>query len=66
MRIYFIISLLIATWGATAKNAEIKNIATFTAQMEHHQGFVDFYWDNSNGKIYCTFITYNQVLALMT
>ncbi|TDR16770.1 zinc-dependent metalloprotease [Marinicella litoralis] len=42
--------------------ADKKDIATFTADMQKHSGFVDFYWDETSGKIYLEIAQFNTDL----
>lgn len=55
-----VFSLLVISFNTFA--TEKKSISEFTAGMEHHAGFVDFYWDNNNGKIYLKVNKFDQDL----
>jgi len=44
------------------KAADKKDIASFTVDMQKHSGFVDFYWDESSGKIYLEIAKFNTDL----
>ena len=39
-----------------------KDIKSFTKTMEFKEGFIDFYWDNSTGKVYLQIDQFNQDL----
>jgi hypothetical protein len=53
MRHHFsIIFLLVFCLTAFATDNEIKNIKSFTTGMQKNVGFVDFFWDESTGKIF--------------
>ena len=53
---------VLMVFAAVGNTAEIKSITDFTANMEHHPGYVDFYWDNEQGKIYLAIDQFDQDL----
>lgn len=58
---FLLFSLIVNAEDETATDKP-KDIAGFTEKMELHTGFVDFYWDNSAGKIYLKINQFNQDL----
>lgn len=63
MRLYPITLCLIAfCFSCWAEDKKIKNMADFTSGMQHHAGYVDFYWDENQGKIYLQIDQFNQDL----
>lgn len=45
-----------------AETVEPKKLSEFTQDMQHHPGFVDFYWDETAGKIYLKIDQFDQDL----
>lgn len=63
MRFHFLnLLLLLVSISSLADNQTSKSIQDFTSDMEHHAGFVDFYWDNDNGKVYLKIEQFNTDL----
>ena len=46
----------------SARPEQPKNIVEFTEPMQHHAGFVDFYWHDKSGKIYLEIEQFDQDL----
>ncbi len=46
----------------STKSNPSQNIADFTKNMQYHNGFVGFYWDESTGKIYLKIDKFEQDL----
>ncbi|WP_223789159.1 zinc-dependent metalloprotease [Marinicella meishanensis] len=51
-RLFLLICLFGLSNPSTAADPELPSIDQFTAQMTLHEGFVDFYWADSSGKIF--------------
>jgi len=55
--------LLLTTLPAMAEESNsTPTITEFTADMEQHSGFMDFYWDATSGKIYLQIDQFDQDL----
>lgn len=54
--------LIFSSFSLFAEEDKIKSITEFTSEFEHQKGFVDFYWDQSKGKIYLEIDQFNQDL----
>ncbi|MGJ8662553.1 MAG: zinc-dependent metalloprotease [Marinicella sp.] len=57
-----LILLLSFSLISLAADQPAKNINEFTANMSKEEGFVDFYWDENNGKIYLEIDRFDQDL----
>jgi len=60
--VFFILLSFITTTDANEKEQQPKTISAFTKDMAYHNGFIDFYWDNTTGKIYLKINQFNQDL----